>query len=394
MYASRGFYDLYNTFMGQPKIAFVHDYLLHYGGAEKVLEAMLELYPDSPIYTSIYNPARLSETIKSKKIICPKNRLYQKFPKYLSFMMPLVFENFDLREYDIIISDSSAWSKGVLTKPEQLHISYIHTPPRFLYKYSVESTKRSVWYFKPFVKVLDSFLRVWDHAAAQRPNYLIANSEEVRSRIKKFYGRDAQVIYPPVEIGLNAQSKSAGEKLKEVLDKPYFLIVSRLVAYKNVDLVVEAFNNLETNLLIVGTGGEEEKLKSLAGPNVKFLGKLDEAGKSALIDNCLGVINAVRDEDFGIVPVEAMAHGKPVLAHKSGGHLETVVEGVTGMFFDSLEPDELAQNIKRFEEEVRNKKFDSEKIKKLAERFSKKRFQDEMKNFIETKWNEHQTKNA
>ncbi|GIW69819.1 MAG: glycosyl transferase [Patescibacteria group bacterium] len=380
--------------MGQPKIAFVHDYLLHYGGAEKVLEAMLELYPNSPIYTSIYNPERLSETINSKKIICPKNRLYQKFPKYLSFMMPLVFENFDLREYDIIISDSSAWSKGVLTKPEQLHISYIHTPPRFLYKYSVESTKRSAWYFKPFVSVLDSLLRVWDHAAGQRPNYLIANSEEVRSRIKKFYGRDAQVIYPPVEIDLNSHNKVADEKLKATLDKPYFLIVSRLVAYKNIDRVIEAFKNLETNLLIIGTGNEEEKLKSLAGPNVKFLGKLDEVGKSVLMENCLGVINAVQDEDFGIVPVEAMAHGKPVMAHKSGGHLETVVEGVNGVFFNSLDPVVLADSIKKFEKEIRDNRFDSLEIKNLAKKFSKKRFQSEMKNFVETKWNEHKSKNA
>jgi len=310
--------------MKQPKIAFVHDYLLNYGGAEKVLEALLEMYPESPVYTSMHEPEKLSNAINKQKIICPETALFKKFPKYLTFLMPLVFENFDLREYDIIVSDSSAWSKGVITKPEQLHISYIHTPPRFLYKYSVESMKRSAWYFKPFVTVLDSLLRVWDRSAAQRPNYLIANSEEVRSRIKKFYGRDALVIYPPVEIDVK-NSGSPAEKNRA----PYFLVLSRLAAYKNIDLVIRAFKNISTELWIAGTGREEERLKELAGPNVKFLGKVSESEKHSLIEGCLGVINAVKDEDFGIVPVEAMAHGKPVLAHKSGGHLETVTEGIS-----------------------------------------------------------------
>ncbi|EKD94924.1 MAG: hypothetical protein ACD_25C00157G0001 [uncultured bacterium] len=375
--------------MKQPKIAFIHDYLVNYGGAEKVLEALLEMYPDCPIYTSIYSPEKLSDTINRRKIICPETAIFKKFPKYLTFLMPMVFENFDLREYDIVVSDSSAWSKGVLTRPDQLHISYIHTPPRFLYKYSVESVKRSAWYFKPFVTVLDSLLRVWDHGAAQRPNYLLANSEEVRARIKKFYGRDSQVIYPPVEIDVKSS-----EATVEKNNKPYFLVLSRLAAYKNVNLVIEAFKNIPTELWIAGTGREENKLKKLAGPNVKFLGKVSESEKDMLIEGCLGVINAVKDEDFGIVPVEAMAHGKPVLAHKSGGHLETITEGVTGMFLKSSDIGELGVKIKEFEQAILNHKYDSDTIRGTVAKFSKQRFQNEMKTFIEEKWAEHQKDNA
>lgn len=382
------FGDLYNTNMKQPKIAFVHDYLVHHGGAEKVLEALLESYPDSPVYTGIYNPEKLSEIINNRKIISPENVLFKKFPKYMSFLMPLVFENFDLREYDIIISDSSAWSKGVITKPEQLHISYIHTPPRFLYKYSVESAKRSAWYFKPFVSVIDSYIRVWDKQAAQRPDYLVANSEEVRSRIKKYYGRDAKVIYPPVEMPEEIeQSESKNEK-------PFFLIIGRLAAYKNVDLVIRAFENISTELRIIGTGREEEKLKSIAGPNVKFLGKVSDAEKHSLINDCLGVINAVEDEDFGIVPVEAMAHGKPVLAHKSGGHLETIREGETGIFFKDKDIKNLENKIKEFEKEIYQNKYNPVKIADSVRKFSKQRFQSEIKAFIEEKWAEHITRNA
>ena len=373
--------------MKQPKIAFVHDYLINYGGAEKVLEALLELYPIGPVYTSMYDPAKLSDTITGRKIICPQTALFKKFPKYLTFLMPMVFEDFDLREYDIVVSDSSAWSKGVLTKPEQLHISYIHTPPRFLYKYSVESAKRSAWYFKPFVTLLDSLLRVWDQGAAQRPNYLIANSEEVRSRIKKFYGRDAQVIYPPVDVVVEASSA-----LKNT--KPYFLVLGRLAAYKNFDLVVETFRNISTELWIIGTGREEKRLKEMAGPNVKFLGKVSDTEKHSVIENCFGVINAVEDDDFGIVPVEAMAHGKAVLAHKSGGHLETVIEGVNGMFFEGGDVRELELKIKEFEQAIVDNKFDPKIIKGSVIKFSKQRFQNEMKAFIEEKWAEHQKNNA
>jgi len=373
--------------MTSPKIALVHDYLVQYGGAEKTLEAICELFPEAPIYTGIYDPKNLSETITSKKIILSQDKnniLIGKLPKHLTFLMPIVFEGFDLDEYDLIISDGTAWAKGVLTKPHQLHISYIHTPPRFLYKYSVESLKRFKWYYKPIVAYLESFLRTWDYSAAQRPDFLVANSTCVKKRINKFYKRDATVINPPVEVKTDYEYAE-----KSNLEQPYFLFVGRLSAYKNVDLLIQAFNLLDMPLIIAGTGKEEKKLRKLANPNIKFMGRVSEQKKHELLENCSGFLFPIVEEDLGIAPIEAMAHGKPVLAHKSGGVLETLKAGVTGMFFEKLEVETFVKKVKEFEEAIRNERFDANEIKKQAAKFSKARFKEEFKSFVDEKWEEH-----
>lgn len=365
--------------MNNLKVAFVHDYLVQYGGAERTLEALMELYPDAPIYTGLYDSKNLSKEINKRKIIFPKNSILSRFPKYLTFLMPFVFESFDLREYDLVISDGTAWPKSVLTTPEQLHISYIHTPPRFLYGYSVESTKRNKWYFKPFVSVIDHMLRPWDFAAAQRPDYLLTNSKETKKRIKKFYKRDAKVIYPPVDIKVNH---------KNVETEPYYLLFGRLAAYKNFDLVIKAFNQLPFKLKVAGTGPEEEALKLLAGENIKFYGRVSEEIKSELFSNCLGLISPVEDEDLGIVPIEAMAYGKPVLAHKSGGHLETIKEGLSGEFFDELTLESFLTAFKKFDKNVAEKKYDNAKIANSVKDFGKERFQKEFSQFVDSKLKE------
>ncbi len=366
--------------MKKPKIALVHEYLVQYGGAEKTLEAILEVFPDAPIYTGIYSPDRLSDFLNKQKIIAPKNKLLSKFQKFLTFLMPLVFESFDLREYDIIISDGTAWPKGVLTTPDQLHISYIHTPPRFLYGYSVESQKRNIWYFKPFVKVIDFGLRIWDFYAAQRPNVLLTNSQETQKRIRKFYRREAQVIYPPVE---TTYEKDKNEK---VTYKDYYVALGRLSAYKNFDFLVNAFNELGKTLVIAGTGGEEDKLKLLANNNIKFEGQVSEKRKSVLLENCLGVINSVQDEDLGIVPIEAMAHGKPVFAHKSGGHLETIIDAVSGTFFEEFDVASFLEKFKKFDDMITTKQFDSTKIKNSIKKFDKERFKQELRQVVDKEW--------
>ncbi len=374
--------------MRQPKIALIHDYLTQYGGAEKTLEAVSEIFPEAPIYTGLYDKTHLTDYLNSKKIHCLKNPLLKAFPKYLSFLMPLVFESFDLREYDIVLSDSACWAKGVLTKPEQLHISFIHTPPRFLYKYSVESAKRNKWYFKPVIVFLDAILRIWDFSAAQRPNFLLANSREIQNRIKKFYKRESTLMYPPVDIEFKkteATTKISGQ---------YFIAVGRLVAYKHFDILIKAFNELGTKLVLVGRGIEEQNLKNIAGPNILFVGRVSEEEKNALVQGSLGLINAVDDEDFGIVPVEAMSKGVPVLGHKSGGHLETIKEGETGMFFEELSVDSLKTAIKKFKDSIEQGKFDPENIKNSVQKYSKDRFQREYKEFVESKWKEFQSKNA
>ncbi len=373
--------------MKEPKVALVHDHLVQYGGAQKTLEAISKIFPDAPIYTGLYKPDNLSSYLNSRKIFHPKNFFLENATKYFSPFMPLVFEGFDLGNYDLIISDSSCWAKGVLTKPSQLHISYIHTPPRFLYKYSVESTKRNSWYFKPFVSVIDMFLRAWDFAAAQRPDYLIANSKEVQSRIKKFYSRDSVVINPPVELEKNPVLGKAG-------DGNYYLALGRLVAYKNFLPLIKAFNINGLPLVIVGTGPEEEKLKSSAKTNIKFEGKVSDGRKKELIKNCLGLINPVENEDFGIVPVEAMNFGKPVLVHRSGGHLETVTENKNGMFFDDLSSEKLSEKILEFEKKIRSRLFEPEGISRGVENLSEERFTKEFTTFVTERWELHQNSNA
>lgn len=268
-----------------------------------------------------------------------------------------------------------------------MHITYIHTPPRFLYKYSQEGTKWQKPPFKPFYSYLVNFLRLWDYVAAQRPDYIVTNSETTRKRIKKFYGRDAKIIYPPVEVNFKSE-----DGLKKA-EAPYFLAIGRLSKYKNFDLLIKTFNKIKYPLVIAGTGIEEKRLKSIAGSNIIFK-KVSDEEKNKLLDGCLGLINPVVDEDFGIVPVEAMAHGKPVLAHKSGGHLETIIEGETGLFFEKDNVDSLSEKLLDFEQMIKNNKFDHEKIKSHAQKYSKERFKKEFENFVREKWEEHKKLNA
>ena len=280
--------------MEKPKVAIIHDYLIQHGGAEKTVEAIAELFPDAPIYTSIYRPEKVGGIFPTRKVVTISKKInvsFGLFPilsKYFTFLTPLMFENLDLREFDIILSSSSSYAKGVLTNPKQLHISYIHTPPRFLYGFSVESTKRNAWYYKPVVMVVDQFLRIWDFIAAQRADFLVANSTTVKNRIYKFYRRGATVINPPVEMETRKTERNS-------LEQPYYYSISRLSAYKNLDLIIQAFNILGLDLKIAGTGAEEKKLKSAAKSNIKFLGRISDAEKNNLIENSLGGIFPVED---------------------------------------------------------------------------------------------------
>jgi glycosyltransferase involved in cell wall biosynthesis len=331
----------------------------------------------------MYNSKNLSDKINKQNIIYPHNRLISKFSKFATVFMPLIFESFDLRDYDIIISDGTAWPKGVLTRSNQLHISYVHTPPRFLYKYSVETTKRSKWYFKPAVAIIDSVLRVWDYSAAQRPDYLVTNSHETQNRIKKFYNRESHVIYPPVDIKVKVP-----ETPKDNTKAPFYLSLGRLAAYKNNELLVQAFNLNGLPLIIAGTGSEEAKLRKMAKGNITFTGRVTEVEKAKLLNDCIGLIFPVKEEDFGITAIEAMAYGKPVLTHRSGGVLETVREGIDGMFFDQVELSDFTNKMKLFDEAVRKGTFKSEIIKEHVQSFDEERFKNEFMNFVEAKFKE------
>jgi glycosyltransferase involved in cell wall biosynthesis len=360
------------------KVALVHDYLTEYGGAERVLEVIRELYPNAPVHTSMYNHHKFKDwDIRPSKISTLP--MASKLTKSFTFFMPLIFENLDLRDFDVIISDGTIWSKGVLTTPEQLHIFYAHTPPRWLWGLSGETDRRRLWFLQPILKPLDNWLRIWDFETAQRPDFIVANSKTTARRIKKFWRREAKVIYPPVDVkGLTLPKV---RPLKD-FNHSYFLVVSRLAAYKNIDLAISACNKLKLPLKIVGVGREEERLRKLAGPTVEFLGFVDDDTLAELYQNCRALIHTASSEDFGLAPVEAMAYGKPVIALRSGGVTETVVDGKTGLFFDKPTTESLIKAIERFN----NLTIDPDDCRKQAAKFSKERFQKEFRQLVEEKW--------
>jgi glycosyltransferase involved in cell wall biosynthesis len=362
--------------MNNQKIALVHDFLLYPGGAERVLKVLSDMYPEAPIYTLLYDKDKMEGMFKGKDI---RPSYLQKFPRFLKRhyqwllpFFPVLPETFDLREYDLVISSSGAWSKGIVTKLDTLHVAYIHSPMRFVWDYNErylkEGNKRPAF----FARFVFNYLRLWDRMAADRPDHLIANSKYTQQRIEKYYRRQSQIIYPPVE----NKSKTSDQK-PEIKD--YFLMVSRLSPYKKVDVAVEAFNKLGLPLVIIGTGKQEKYLRRIAQPNIKILGWQDEETIQKYYQNALGFIFPCED-DFGIAPVEAMLAGVPVIAYRKGGVLETVQEDVTGEFFDAQTPEVLADGIRRF---MLNKdKYNKDIIRKRAEEFSKERFEREIKEYV------------
>ena len=360
------------------KIAIVHDYLNQFGGAERVVAALHELYPLDPIFTSIFDEKRMPENFQRMDI---RVSFMQKLPfvfglfKYYLFFYPPAFENFDLSEFDVILSSSSAWAKGVRKREGQLHICYCHTPMRFVWRYEDYVKRESI----PSVmkSVLPLFLepiKKWDLQTAQQVDFFIANSVNVAERIKKTYGRESVIINPPVECGFFKPS---------AVDLDYFLVVSRLNPYKRIDIVVEAFNQLELPLKIIGRGPDQGNLQKRTGPNIEFLGRLPDQELVRYMAECRALIFP-GEEDFGIVPIEAMATGRPVIAYKAGGAKETVIEGKTGVFFEKQSAESLIQALKRFQFTSFNKK----EIRKHAEKFDKQIFKQKIKEFVEQSFKE------
>ncbi|MCK5416470.1 glycosyltransferase [Candidatus Parcubacteria bacterium] len=388
------------------KIALIHDHLAQDGGAEKVLKVLSDMYPDAPIYTLLYEKKQVSKYFKGKDI---KTSIIQRLPGgvkhyqwYLPFM-PMAVEFFDLRDFDIVISDASAFAKGVITSPSTLHICYCHTPTRYLWDYTHQyiNELRYNKYLKKVISLLLSKIRMWDRLAADRVDLFIANSETVQKRIRKYYRRDSIVIYPPVELeqfsvkndfcskDLDIQAESCLERdsLADAQnDRGYFLIGGRLAPYKRVDIVVEAFKEMpDKNLKIFGDGVDLKRLKKIAEEvdNIEFLGRVNDKEKVELYKNCEAFINP-QIEDFGITVVEAMASGRPVIAYREGGAVETIIENETGIFFDKQNKESLIEAIKDYE----NRKFDSEVITKNAQRFSKNIFRESINRFVKEKHKE------
>ncbi len=364
------------------KIALVHYWLTGMRGGEKVVQSICNIFPDIDIFTLVYDKEKISDIINNHRIT---TSFIQKLPfakrKYQNYLpfMPVAVEQFDLSDYDLVISSESGIAKGVLTRPETCHICYCHSPMRYLWNMYFDYMKNEKMgsLKKNFIKWYFNYLRVWDLASASRVDYFVSNSHNVRKRIKKYYRRDAEVIYPPVDI----------ENFKPVRDKKdYYLIVSQLVSYKRIDLAVEVFNELGLELIIIGEGPEQKKLKKRAKPNIKFLGWVDNSELSKYYSEARAFIFP-GEEDFGITPVEAQASGTPVIGYGRGGICETVIDGETGILFNNQDSGSLIEAIKNFESS--NIGFNQEKILQNSRKFSKDEFEKRFKDFAEEKYREH-----
>ncbi len=365
------------------KVALVHDYLNRFGGAERVLSALADIWPHAPIYTSVLDDKVFESdpSLGERNIITSvlqKVPLWHDFSKLCTPLIPYVFEAMDLSGFDLVIS-VGYFAKSVLTKPGQQHINYCNTPPRFLYGYGTETRFRRSALGKFLSSPLDHRLRIWDFCSAQRPDYIVANSENVASRIVKFWRRRAKVIYPPVELPQEFPSSDELQARWKDLNSKFFLVVSRLEPYKNVDLVVQACNQLGKPLKVAGTGRELKRLRKIAGPSVDILGRVTEEELSLLYGGCKALVATASDEDFGLTPVEAMAYGKPVVAFKSGGFKETVIPGKTGIFFEELSVESLTEALQKSESLYCR----VDDCLSQAKKFSKKKFKDNFKSFVE-----------
>lgn len=344
------------------RIALVHDWLNNLGGAERVLIELHKIFPKAPVYALFYNKKFIRKFLPEAEIrtsSLQKVPLISRLYKYLFFLMPSAVESFDLSDFDVVISSSVIFSKGLVLKPKTRHICYCYSPTRFLWDRHSEYENRG-W---P-ATLSRHLLRIWDRQASDRVDEFVAISKNVQSRIKKYYGKESKIIYPPVTIdGDNGN------------DGDYFLIVSRLFPHKNIHVAIDAFNKLGYKLIVVGEGPAKKDLGKMAGKNIKIVGFKTDENVINYYRNCKAFIMP-QEEDFGLTPLEAMSFGKPVLALRKGGALETVIEGMTGEFFDDPIPEALADGVRRLNENYSN--YSPFVIQKWAEKFSRDRFRQEM----------------
>jgi glycosyltransferase involved in cell wall biosynthesis len=358
----------------QLKVALVHDYLNQYGGAERVLEELHALFPSAPVYTSMYWPEKMSPTINRLDI---RTSFMQRLPlvtrNHQPFLLlyPLAFESFDLSEFDVVISNSSAFCKGVVTSPGTLHICYCLTPMRWVWNYHAYVDRERLGLLARMVlPAAISQLRAWDVASAQNVDRFLAISRTVSARIRKFYRRDATVIYPPVNCD--------AFRLPPGRVEDYYLIVSRLVPYKRIDLAIDTFTRLGIPLKIVGSAGRNLlQLRARAGRNVEFVGRVSDAELKELYAGCRGLVFP-GEEDFGIAPLEANASGRPVIAFAGGGALDTVVDGQTGVLFERQQVECLIEAIRRAEATD----WDSDTLRRHARKFDRHVFRDQLLQFV------------
>lgn len=358
------------------KVALVHDFFTQWGGGERVLKYFSEIYPEAPIYLITKDQKLVDEFLPGKKVI---PSFLQDFPgmpkmfKYYLALMPRAIESFDLSEYDIVLSDSSAYAKGVLTNPNQKHICYLHTPTRYLTsdreEYIANAPIPLPVVGRPVIRAIIKYLQKWDLQASKRPDYLIANSNYIAERTKKYYGRTPnKVIFPPVDTKQFKITEKIGD---------YWLVLGRNEPYKRTDIAIQAANKLGLKLKVVGGGTKMDELKKLAGPTVEFLGRVSDDELASLYSKAIGLIFPPK-EDAGMTPLEAMASGRPVIAYGKGGALESVKPGITGEFFKEQTVDSLVRVLKDFDP----KKYIPQKIREHVMQFDVEIFKQKIREII------------
>jgi len=367
------------------KIAFVYDRINKFGGAERVLQTLHQIWPQAPIFTAVYNP----KTSSWAKNILIKPSFLQHFPlakthhELYPWLTPLAFESFNFNNYDVVISVTSAEAKAIITQPNTLHLCYCLTPTRYLWSHQQDYqsfpglgswNKLSKFVFKKTAK----YLQQSDLIASSRPDKYIAISQAVQKRIKQYYHRSSVIIHPPVNV--KKFSKKSKPKYK-ILNTKYYLLVSRLTSYKKIDLAIKTFNKLKKNLIIVGSGRERKRLQTIAGPTISFAGQVSDQELTKLYQHCQALIMS-QEEDFGITAVEAMSAGKPVIAFNKGGILDTVIHKKTGILFSAQTVDSLTSAVKQFISSA----WDTKIIKTQAKKFDQQIFKNKIKTFVEEQW--------
>lgn len=363
------------------KVALVHDYIKEFGGAERVLKTLSEMYPSAPIYTAFrVRGSTADKEFKGRKIIeswlAPLIKIWRLYSP-LRFLTPLIWGSFDFSDYDLVITSCSWYiTRGFKVGPKTKVLAYCHTPPRWLYGYEMSVGFTKYWPVKIYAAIVGHFMRMYDFKTAQAVDWWIANSKNVQARIKKFYRRDSTVIYPTVDVtDIEKATKNLGKQ-------SYYLIVSRLVGAKGLEQAAKISKKLGFELKIVGEAhgfaDVERQLKKLSGGNIKLLGRVPDQKLYKLFGEAKCFIALAKDEDFGVTVVEAQAAGTPVIAFNGGGFKESVIDAVTGVFIDEISEKSIAEAIKR----VEKIKWDKKKLLRNAERFSKERFKREMLQFV------------
>lgn len=363
------------------RVAIVHDWLVNYGGAERVVEAFLSIYPDADIFTLVYDEKKIGKIFPKEKV---HTSFVQKIPmasKLYTKMLPLMpkaFESFDFSSYDLVLCSSSSCAKGVITPPSVAHVAYIHTPMRYAWDQFFEYQKRSKKIVAFFMNRFMPSIRLWDFVSSQRIDCLIANSKYIQRRIKKYWNLESSVVYPPVD---TERLSPNNEKAED-----FYVVFSRFVPYKRIDLAISACGELGKKLVVIGGGSQEKELKLLASKydksKITFTGRISDSEVKNYLQKCKAMIFCA-EEDFGIIPVEVQACGRPVIAFAKGGALETVVENETGVFFNKQETQSVIEAIQNFETLDEQNVFNSGKIAEHARSFSTERFCNQIKEKIE-----------